>query len=291
MEGRATSERNLIGRFGLHNLSSEIKTSSLVIERHYRKKLELLEKIVDCESRLCGIYFFEDVIHTSMDVGYVPNRILNNTVGSQAYRSISALLLVRNTFYGSARLVIRQFFEALVMAKWSILERTLVDRWALKDFAVGKENEINLTWDIFDKLKKRKRRVSELRKMWAVLSDYSHPTRYSQQPLRTPNAKNPAEMAKFATESGLFPQTECTLDLLFVMLVMNYHLLAKHVGKMIRTHSPDFESDPESYHEHEAKLKLECDSLFDQYFRLNDPGLNEELKKPINEYEQSWTWS
>jgi hypothetical protein len=291
LEGRATSERSFIDRFGLDNLTSEIKASSVVIERHYRRKLELLEKIVDCESRLCGIYFFEDLMHAQMDVGYVPNRILNNTVGSQAYRSSSALLLVRNTFYGSARLVIRQFFEALVMAKWSMLERTLVDRWELKDFAAGKENEINLTWDIFDKLKKRRRRVSELRRMWAVLSDYSHPTRYSQQPLRTPDAKNPAEMAKFATESDLLPQTEYTLDLLFMMLVMNYHLLAEHVGKMIRTYSPDFESDPDSHHEHESKLKRECDSLFDRYFHLNDSALNEELKKPINEYEQSWTWS
>jgi hypothetical protein len=268
-----------------------MKASSVAIEKHFRKKLELLEKIVDCESRLCAIYFFEDLVRGQMDVGYAPNRILNNAIGFQAYRSASVLLLVRNTFYGSARLVIRQFFEALVMAKWSILERNLVDRWELKDFAAGKENEINLTWDIFDKLKKRRKRVSELRKMWAALSDYSHPTRYSQQPLRTPNAKNLAEIAKFAAKSHLFPQTEYTLDLLFVMLVMNYHLLAEHVGKTIRSRSPDFESDPASYHEHESKLKLECDSLFNLYFRLNGRSINEELKKPINEYEQSWTWS
>jgi hypothetical protein len=261
LERQPKSERSLIDRFGLSNLTSEMRASSIVIERYYRKKLELLEKIVDCESRLCSIYFFEDFIHMQIDVGYVPNRILNNTVGSQAYRSGSALLLIRNTFYGSARLVIRQFFEALIMAKWSILDRTIVERWQLKDLAAGFENEINLTSDIFDKLRKRRRRVFELRKMWAVLSDYSHPTRYSQQPLRTPNAGKPDEIAKFAAESDLFPQTEYTLDLLFVMLVMNYHLLAEQIGKIIRSHSPDFEGDPDSQYENETELKRECSSL------------------------------
>jgi hypothetical protein len=277
-------------RFGLGNLTSEMRASSIVIERYYRSKLELLEKIIDCESRLCGIYFFEDLTRTQIDVGYVPNRVLNNTVGSQAYRSSSALLLIRNTLYGSARLVIRQFFEALIMAKWSILDKTMVDRWQLKDLGAGFENEINLTSDIFDKLRKRRKRVVELKKMWAVLSDYSHPTRYAQQPLRTPNAKNLDEIAKIATESDLFPQTEYTLDLLFVMLVMNYHLSAEQVGRIIRSHSPDFESDPDSHYKDESKLKRECGSLFDQYFRLNNASLNEELGKPINEYEQSWTW-
>src|SRR5437867_7718961 len=118
--------------YRLTDIRADITANRRYIQRRFAKKLGLLYELVDLESRLTGIYFKGIWMKQNLHLVYNNNVVVNNTVFNQPYLSNSILLLTTNTLYGSARVVERQFFEALVIAKFSEYSPEIRQKWDAK---------------------------------------------------------------------------------------------------------------------------------------------------------------
>src|SRR5947209_4264010 len=119
-----------------------------------------------------------------------------------------------------------------------------------------------------------------------------HATQFSQQFLRIPNAKDENEIRKVHRNTHFFENVEYTLDILFALIAMNFHLLLSLYGRKATADKWSFryfEDAHESY-DHERKLKENCKQLLKQYFDLSNHnrGAIRLWKQNISEFRQSW---
>ena len=91
--------------------------------------MDILTEVAQIQTKLFGIYTHEARIKEFMRLKYDRNYVLNNTLANLPYHNYSILLLIQNTFYGSARVLMRQFFEALIFAKYSEYDNKLIEKW------------------------------------------------------------------------------------------------------------------------------------------------------------------
>lgn len=200
------------------------------------------------------------------------------------------LLLTQNTLYGSARPTLRQFFEALMIAKFSEYDRNLIVKWgSQKDGVRDRENEINLVKDVFIPIEKRGKPTKELRAAWIDFNHLTHHTRWSQQMPRI--ATNDEERTYFLKQSNFFKNTLFTLDLLFMLLCMYNHLLVSHLGKKASKWYMGYERDPYGLYNKEKRNKAEIKALIDDYFGTNKefPNAIKGIKRKVSEYSRDWS--
>lgn len=292
-------ERRMVieDQFNLENISKEIEISKKLIRRILSNKIDILKEIVDSQTRLNGIYSQQCQIKQYMGLNYDNNVVLNNTLSNQTYQSLSIILLSENTLCGSARVLLRQFFEALLIAKYSDYDSSLIEVWKSKTEEKDFKTEISLSKHVLRKIEEKGKDISGLRKTWNQLNNFTHPTRYAQQLIRIPLVKsnaNKKEMKENFTKwiygSNLIPDTHLTLDLLFMLLCMNYHLLIGHLGR--KAYRCDFGYPKDSFKSfiNEKALKEKTKRLFKKYFEINKEykGVNKILKRNIFEYKLSW---
>jgi len=280
-------------QFNWVNISKEIRTTKEIIEKGFKEKITILSKIADYQTRLLGIYFRQSQIKVFFGMKYDENMVLQNTLGNVPYQTFSILLLVRNTFFGSARVLMRQFFEALIYAKYSEYDSKLIKIWNLIKSEEDPKGRISLGNDVFNELKKKGKRITALEKMWRELCRFSHPTAFSQQELRVPhtNGKKPEkEVLKWNISAGLFMNVEYTLDLLFVMLNMSFHLLTSHLGRKSSRFYFGYPEDPQGFSKRERKLKMNIKVLLKEYWIINKRTKipDDQFRKIIFQYRQKW---
>lgn len=223
-----------------------------------------------------------------MGLKYESNGVLNNTLGNLPYLSLSIIHLTKSTLYGSARVVLRQFLEMLLIGKYSEYDKSLIELWESQTEDSSSSPRISVGRHVFRKMEKKGIDISELEKTWKQLCQFTHATRYAQQMLRVP--KNKEETTKWIKETHLIPNLHYTLDLFFMLLCMNYHLLTSHLGKKAYRWYFGYARDPFNSFEREKKLKNEIKILFKKYFEINKEykGINKFLKKNIFQYRQKW---
>lgn len=280
-------------QFNLENISKEIEITRKIIENYLSEKIDIITKIVDFQVRLAGIYSHECFIKQSMGLKYESNRVLNNTFGNLPYLSLSILHLIKNTLYGSARVLLRQFLEMLLIGKCSEYDESLIELWESQTENSSSSPKIFVGRHVFRKLEEKGIDISELKKTWKELCQCTHATKYAQQMLRVPIVNNSSykeEITKWIKETRLIPNLHYTLDLFFMLLCMNYHLLIGHLGKKAYRWYFGYTKDPLNSFEKEKKFKNEIKILFKKYFEINKEyrGINELLKKNIFQYRQKW---
>src|SRR5437773_271150 len=140
------SEQPAIERqFDWNSMKKEIRLTKSVVNKVFSDKIDIITNIASCQWRLVGIYFLGREAKKGLRLKYKDNMLLNNVILTQPYWTHSVMLLTENTLYGSARLTIRQFFEALMIAKFSEYEPNLIGKWSSqKDGIKDRENEISL---------------------------------------------------------------------------------------------------------------------------------------------------
>jgi hypothetical protein len=200
---------------------------------------------------------------------------------------------VKQTFFGSARVLLRQFFEGLLMAKYGEQDEVLVKKWGAIAEGKGTSAQVSLSRDVFVKLEGNEVNISELRKTWKSLNLFAHPTKYAQQVLRLPvvgEEDDEGTIEKWRKGSNLLPNVEYTLDMHFMLLCMNFHLLTSHWGRKTRRWYFGYDKDPYGLHRREKILKSRLKDLVQKYFQVNkrNKGANELLKRNIRQYRQSW---
>jgi hypothetical protein len=280
-------------QFDLANISKEVEQVSKYVENRFSDKIMIISELIKCQTLLIGIYTNQINARVSAGSKYEHNIILTNTLLNFPYRALSTLLLVRNTFYGSARIICRQLLESMIIAKYSQYDRTLVHRWGAqhdKDLRRNRSTEISLGRDVFRNLEIVGKGILELRRTWKDLCNATHATGFSQQRLRVPLVTEGEEVNKWLRGTYFFENTDYTLDLLLALLAMNFHLIVGHYSRKAYRWYLGYLQDPLGSYVREKKLKDNCRNLFKEYFGLqgNRPSAKILWKRNIFQFKQSW---
>ena len=272
-------------QFDLANIEGEIDRTKKLVETRFSDKIRILTDLIGAQARLVGIYTSELSVRKHLRSNCDNNGILTDTLLNFPYRSLSILLLIRNTFYGSARVICRQFFESLISAKYSEYEPGIIQQWTLRldneNVSSGKTGP----GYIFKRLQDRAKSIDALRQTWKDLCNATHATPYSQQVLRVLETSDEQGASR-----RFLGNTEYTLDLLLALLAMNFHLLIGHYGRKAYRWWFGYLEDPFGSYHRERELKEDSKRLIRQYFeksmgRKSARGL---WKTNIFEFKQSW---
>lgn len=277
-------------QYDFDNITADIEKVKALTEKEFSSKIKIITELIRLETKLSGIYTQQVLTKERIGAELVVNLILNNTVGNQPYRSISAFLLIRNSLYGSARPIIRQFFESLVFAKYAEVDPRLARRWRLQDESSRPSEQVSLSGDVLNVLEKRGIRVEALKRTWRDLCAMSHATRESQQVLRAPDPLKPDQFEEYLRISNYRANTEYSLDLLFMMLAMNFHLIDSHLAKKADRWWFGQLEDPYGSYKRVKKLRDEIVSSTKAYLKESSrfPSATELLQQNIREYESVW---
>ena len=190
------------------------------IKKRFNRRFEILQEIINHQFQITMIMVRHLTLKQWARLRFKPNELLPHVLLTQPVITNSCLLLLKNGYFGSTRPILRQNFELQLIAKYADYDSTLIEKWLNKKEGRDKLNEINLTRDIFIKLES-KHDIAELKKMWATLCDLTHGTQYAQQ--KPPSyTSDEAGIAEFESDIANVHQT---LDLIFMILCMNMHLI------------------------------------------------------------------
>lgn len=271
-------------------MQNEIRFTKAIVRKAFSDKIDLITEIARYQWRLAGIYYLGSEAKKGLGLKYKENLLLMNVILTQPYWTHSVLLLTKNTLYGSARPALRQFFEALMISKFSEYDESLIRKWrSQKDEVTDRENTISLGNDVFLPIEKRGKPTKELRATWRDVNHFTHHTRWSQQMPRIWTTNE--ERIAFLEKSTFLMNIVFTLDLLFMLLCMYNHLLISHLGRKTYRWYMGYERDPFGLYKKERRYKEKIKSLIQAYFETNKefPNANRGYKKRISEYTRSWS--
>lgn len=215
-----------------------------------------------------------------MNLVYRENSLLNNTVYHLPFRAFSILLLTENALYGTARVLIRQFFESLVLAKYSEIDLSLAERW-------NRDGTLSISNDVFSKLVKKD--ISELKNFWRETCKFTHPTLYASQKIMFPQNMFENKREYYENIAEIFGNIEYNLDTLFVLLTMSYHLIIGHLGKKARGWWFGYYCDPHGVYDREKELKSSFKNLKKEYLgTLVNEKIRKRISKIIFQSRQCW---
>jgi len=261
----------------------QIRGYKNAIKKVYEKKIKLVKKLTDHHIQLTMLYFEQMYMKNMLGEVYNKNVVVDNALLSMTNLTFSIPIMLENAFYGSARVLLRQYFEYLIIGKFSEFDnKNIIMKWEQKTNDTTKFN-INLSNDILNKLKGKN--VSEIRKTWKLLSDMTHPTKYSQQ---VPFVLTALDKKSWILEN--FTNLHYTFDLFFMLLCMNYHLLTSDWGRKFRKWYMGYDKDPFDYWKKEKQFKEKIKSTIKEYYEINKdfPVANKNMKKVIFQYKQNW---
>jgi len=264
---------------------STIRINKKMTKKIFETKINLIKKFIDYQIQLTDLYFRQRIAKEQLREVYHTNTVTDSTLLNQINLSYSIIILIEHGFYGSARVLLRQFFEFLIIGKFSEFDKgNIIQKWELKT-ENNREFDLSLSRDVLNILSKKKD-ISQIRKTWKILSDFSHPTRYAQQVPPFSSQEDHLEWMKMS-----YPNIHYTLDLFFVVLCMNYHLLTSNWGRKSRGWYFGYPKDSLGLWKREKKSKENSKVLVKKYFEINQKhgNVNKELKKTIFQYRQNWS--
>ena len=282
-ENKFSKKQNIEKHPNLKSAKSQILKNKKIIKKLYEKKIKLIEKLTDYQTQLTVIYFTNLRIKDMLGEVYDQNMVVDNALLSMSNLTYSIPIILQHSFYGSTRVLLRQYFEYLIIGIFSEFDNgNIIKKWEQKTNDTTKFN-INLSHDILCKLKGKD--ISAIQKTWKDLSDMSHPTKFSQQV--------PFVLTSIDTKSWMITNhtnMEYTFDLFFMLLCMNYHLLISNWGKKSRRWYMGYDKDPMGDWKKEKIFKEKIKSVIKEYYKANNgfPKANKGIKKVIFQYKQNW---
>ncbi len=252
----------------------------------FGEKINLIESILECQLSLVGYYLNHTHLKYQMGLSYRENIVMNNALlNLTLFNMPSALELIRHGYYGSARLLLRQGLEMLIISKYAEFDSKTMEKWKKREFGKDKVNETRLG-EILNELHSKGSKVVELRKFWAHLSTYAHASRYSQQSIGTFIYDDKPSIEEFTT---YFNEMHHTLDLAYALVVMENHLANKMSEKARRFYF-GYEQDPFGDYQEVKKLKNKIKILISEYYNKSKKRKCDiHLFRPlIREYKSNW---
>lgn len=256
-----------------------------VISKLFKKQIKILEKLTELHINLLGYFFIHAKIKRDLGLKYEENVLLNNTLVNHVYLNASILELLKKGYYGSARILLRQCFEMLIIAKYSEYNKKIIKKWknANRDRIIMR--------DILNELNK-----ADLSAMWGDLCKFVHATPYAQQfPLFIGLANEDKipkkEFKEWIKEGDFILNMFHTLDLFFIILNMLFHLDLKMDKKTGRFYL-GYPKDPCGDYFKIRNIKARFRGLAKEYFKEMEKYAKKngikKIKNTIYEYRLDW---
>ena len=179
----------------------------------------------------------------------------------------------------------------MLLAKHSELEPSIVERW-------HKQEKLS-AGPIINGLKDKGKDVTAIKDFWSFLNRATHPTREAMQPLLIPHYGHPEKDFPFrwTTENqvkeeemlldSLLANSMFTLDMLYVILGMNFHLLVGHMGRKVRGYFPG-SREPDEFAERKMILKKKTKCLLNEYSSVIPMKGRGYFRKIVFQFRQDW---
>lgn len=198
------------GPSAIEQFTSTSIENSAIIDEFLSDRIKRIERTIDFEVQIAShfIWMFDTAFAPRNDAERTAFWLFEKTL----LGSFDALSLLRRGAFGSARVVLRQVLEALIIGKFCAVseDESLALKWQSgKQIYLGKEvlrRIVSPTSEPIDEL-------------WGLLSDYTHASRASQQG------------ALSIIEDTEWNELTLTFIYLEIMLECNYHLLNSWVIK------------------------------------------------------------
>lgn len=258
-----------------------VKTKSIekeIARKTVLNQLNILEEISELQLQL--IYEFVPIINTKNIIGerYERNELLYHGLSANFDLNKSMILLIKNGFYGSARTLLRQEFELLLITKYNSIDSSIFDRWQKKKNGKDNDNKISVS-HILKKLKDNQINCDDLDNIYALLCDFTHATAYAQQSPLFPDSEESIR--------SITADISYTTDIIYILQHMNLHLInsfhAQARGYFLK-HYNDVLGN-------ESKIKILKDKLkklYKEYPYNKKIFQNLKFNKIIQEYKTSW---
>lgn len=265
----------------MKNILRGLGISRRAIRERYSSKIALLARINECEVHLTSLYMLgfrmKQELHEKLD----ENFLLSNATLNMPYRYYSIMLLIKNSMFGGARDLMRQYLEELVIAKYSEVDKSITEKW-------DQDKPISFTRDVLNKMKGKQ--ANEIKAFWQELCRYSHATRFAMQPPLLPPVNDDVGDVNGFIEETLLPNIEYTLDMFFILTMMNFHLLTSHMGKRSHRWWFGYPHDPYGTSRRENELKQRVRETARTYLDsiVHDSYVRKHFAKMVYEYRQSW---
>jgi len=247
-------------------LDKKINENITYNSTEYKNQLEQIKKMFDIQNYIlfeCAKiieiepYLNEDDFTTLVKTALVKNM----------YSISSAIRLTIDGLVGSARIIMRNVFEFLLIAKYASIsnDSTFITKWENGE-------EISLSRQIFRNITYPK--SDEIKRFWNMLCRYTHGTVYSQQiEIDSKDIKN-----------------DIKLNLLFIrmLLEMNYHVLNSHFTNDSISYYTNFYITNYSGEDSKIKVfKLYKDELR-TLFKESKSTMEKEPRKVIYDFKLKW---
>lgn len=172
----------------------------------YPQIINVIKELFDAEQRILSNYLW--MLTSNFHNGAKSKIITTGAYSKNMYSLFTAIELCLKGFHGSARIILRQVVEFLMLAKYASIthDEKFINHWEKGgDIGIGKQ--------ILQKLKIRNKK--NLIDLWELLCGFNHATSYSQQiGVRYEEVKK---------------DTLGDLAVIIILLNCNLHLLNQHV--------------------------------------------------------------
>jgi hypothetical protein len=279
-------ETNLISNYkfnksfarAIKNIQSK-NVEKTIVKKAISNQLIVLSNIIDLH--LILIHKFQPLIKVKDNMGsvYPKNELIYYGLIMNYDINKSMILLIKNGLYGSARSLLRQSFELLLIIKYNFIDSSIFKKWSTKKDGKDSNNEISVTYNILTKLNKKNIMVTNLRDMYSQLCDYNHPTRYAQQlPIIIQNKEN---------QNKIYANAQYTSDLIFMIQKMSLHLI-NLFHSQTRGFYLGYNNDPFGCEREIKFIKNELKKMY-QLYPYNKKAFKKiKLNKVITEFKSSW---
>ncbi len=201
-------------QFNFYQLEKEhTKAFSLIKKFDYVIDLERMKRILDNQMKLAAIFTKQLSLKEFRGLTHDSNILVEANLWKTPVILHGMLFLIKNGYFGSARVLARQCFETLIYAKYSWLDKSMATKYSNKKVGYDQSNNLTINY-VFKSLGQKK---GSLQTKYSKLCDFDHPTIYSQQ--------LPLSLESVEEKRYFIDLISYTTDLLFTLMLMNLHFL------------------------------------------------------------------
>jgi len=186
-------------------LKNIFRTNTQIVKKNLRPEQKLIDSIIDRQYRIASYYYLSLTPRAGIDTGPMSS-LLFSCFHKNLISFVGTIVLTQQGLYGPARPLLRQSFEALMIAKYCSLNGSheLYNKWAQG------EKSIFLTSDVLRNISDPDHSIFD--DFWKMMCEYSHATIFSQQVSFSP--------------PDMIVQSKLNYDLTLILLECNYHVLS-----------------------------------------------------------------
>ncbi len=248
-----------------NQLNKKAKDNKILILEKFKEDIQEIIEIFNLQYDYIEEHLKVASLEYYLSMEYYSN-MLATAFRKNMFSFYSAFHSTQQGLFGSARIVLRNIYEFLLIGKYSAIseDNKFIDKWT-----EGKD--VSLQREVFSNIISPK--LVEIKELWKLLCKFTHSTIYAQQIDFNANR--------------FFKDIKFNLILLKVLLEMNFHLLnSYYINSSLRYYTQ--ESNIYPVNEFNKIPIKEKKKLLKLLFKKTKSKMEREPRKVIYDYKLKW---